>query len=164
MIDKVSVDNGYQYLEHGRQGKNQALQSYENTFGAKETQERKQEKAKKQASAAAPSQDKTGVILDISAGAAKEKERTAQKGLTSDSWQELVQKLVSPAKRLIQMLKDFWHSDSSDINLPSLEEDEPHPAHNSDLLTYYDRRGKLVEMDESSKHRVLFGDKHVLKL
>ena len=37
-------------------------------------------------------------------------------------------------------------------------------AHNSDLLTYYDRRGKFVEMDETEKHRVLFGDKNVLKL
>lgn len=37
-------------------------------------------------------------------------------------------------------------------------------AHNSDLLTYYDRRGKIVEMDETEKHRVLFGDKNVLKL
>lgn len=39
-----------------------------------------------------------------------------------------------------------------------------HLAHNSDLLTYYDRRGKLVEMDDSERHRVLFGDKNVLKL
>lgn len=37
-------------------------------------------------------------------------------------------------------------------------------AHNSDLLTYYDRRGKFMEMDETEKHRVLFGDKNVLKL
>lgn len=37
-------------------------------------------------------------------------------------------------------------------------------AHNSDLLTYYDRRGKFVEMDETEKHRVLYGDKNVLKL
>lgn len=37
-------------------------------------------------------------------------------------------------------------------------------AHNSDLLTYYDRRGKFVEMDETEKHRVLFGDRNVLKL
>lgn len=37
-------------------------------------------------------------------------------------------------------------------------------AHNSDLLTYYDRRGKIVEMDETEKFRVLFGDKNVLKL
>ena len=37
-------------------------------------------------------------------------------------------------------------------------------AHHSDLLTYYDRRGKFVEIDETEKHRVLFGDKHVLKL
>lgn len=37
-------------------------------------------------------------------------------------------------------------------------------AHNSDLLTYYDRRGKFVEMDETEKHRVLFGDKNILKL
>lgn len=37
-------------------------------------------------------------------------------------------------------------------------------AHNSDLLTYYDRRGKFVELDETEKHRVLFGDKNVLKL
>lgn len=37
-------------------------------------------------------------------------------------------------------------------------------AHNSDLLTYYDRRGKFVEIDETEKHRVLFGDKNVLKL
>lgn len=37
-------------------------------------------------------------------------------------------------------------------------------AHNSDLLTYYDRRGQFVEMDETEKHRVLYGDKNVLKL
>ncbi len=37
-------------------------------------------------------------------------------------------------------------------------------AHNSDLLTYYDRRGKFVEIDETEKHRVLFGDKNILKL
>jgi len=37
-------------------------------------------------------------------------------------------------------------------------------AHHSDLLTYYDRRGKIVEMDVTEKHRVLFGDKNVLKL
>lgn len=37
-------------------------------------------------------------------------------------------------------------------------------AHNSDLLTYYDRRGKFVEIDETEKHRVLFGDRNVLKL
>lgn len=37
-------------------------------------------------------------------------------------------------------------------------------AHNSDLLTYYDRRGKFVEMDETDKYRVLFGDKNILKL
>ncbi len=37
-------------------------------------------------------------------------------------------------------------------------------AHNSDLLTYYDRKGKLVEIDETEKYRVLFGDKNVLKL
>ncbi len=37
-------------------------------------------------------------------------------------------------------------------------------AHNSDLLTYYDRRGKLVDLDETEKYRVLFGDKNVLKL
>ncbi len=37
-------------------------------------------------------------------------------------------------------------------------------AHNSDLLTYYDRRGKFVEMDETEKYRVLFGDKNVMKL
>lgn len=39
-----------------------------------------------------------------------------------------------------------------------------HLAHNSDLLTYYDRRGRFVEMDETQKHRVLFGDKNILKL
>ncbi len=39
-----------------------------------------------------------------------------------------------------------------------------HLAHNSDLLTYYDRSGKIVELDETEKHRVLFGDKNVLKL
>lgn len=39
-----------------------------------------------------------------------------------------------------------------------------HLARNSDLLTYYDRRGKIVELDETEKHRVLFGDKNVLKL
>ena len=39
-----------------------------------------------------------------------------------------------------------------------------HLAHNSGLLTYYDRQGKIVELDESQKHRVLFGDKDVLKL
>lgn len=37
-------------------------------------------------------------------------------------------------------------------------------ARNSDLLTYYDRKGKLVEMDETQKHRVLYGDKNILKL
>ncbi len=37
-------------------------------------------------------------------------------------------------------------------------------ARNSDLLTYYDRRGKFVEMDETEKYRVLFGDKNVMKL
>lgn len=37
-------------------------------------------------------------------------------------------------------------------------------AHNSDLLTYYDRRGQFVEMDETEKHRVLYGDKNVMKL
>lgn len=37
-------------------------------------------------------------------------------------------------------------------------------AHNSDLLTYYDRRGKFVELDETEKYRVLFGDKNILKL
>ena len=39
-----------------------------------------------------------------------------------------------------------------------------HLAHHSDLLTYYDRRGNLVEMDDTAKHRVLFGDKNILKL
>lgn len=39
-----------------------------------------------------------------------------------------------------------------------------HLAHHSDLLTYYDRRGKLVEMDDTAKHRVLFGDKNIFKL
>lgn len=38
------------------------------------------------------------------------------------------------------------------------------PARHSDLLTYYDRRGKLVEMDDTAKHRVLFGDKNIMKL
>lgn len=37
-------------------------------------------------------------------------------------------------------------------------------AHNSDLLTYYDRRGNLVEIDDTEKHRVLFGDKNIFKL
>lgn len=37
-------------------------------------------------------------------------------------------------------------------------------AHNSDLLTYYDRKGKIVEIDETEKHRVLYGDKNILKL
>lgn len=37
-------------------------------------------------------------------------------------------------------------------------------AHNSDLLTYYDRKGNLVELDETEKHRVLYGDKNILKL
>lgn len=39
-----------------------------------------------------------------------------------------------------------------------------HLAHNSDLLTYYDRSGRIVELDETQKFRVLFGDKNVLKL
>ena len=38
------------------------------------------------------------------------------------------------------------------------------PARNSDLLTYYDRFGKLIELDETERHRVLFGDKNVMKL
>ncbi len=37
-------------------------------------------------------------------------------------------------------------------------------AHNSDLLTYYDRRGRLIELDETQRYRVLHGDKNVLKL
>lgn len=39
-----------------------------------------------------------------------------------------------------------------------------HLAHNSDLLTYYDRWGRLIELDETQRHRVLFGDKNVMKL
>ncbi len=39
-----------------------------------------------------------------------------------------------------------------------------HLAHNSDLLTYYDRRGRIVEIGNSERHRVLYGDKNVLKL
>lgn len=39
-----------------------------------------------------------------------------------------------------------------------------HLAHHSDLLTYYDRRGKLVEIDDTAKHRVLFGDRNIMKL
>lgn len=67
---------------------------------------------------------------------------------------------------------DFAASDK-DRGLPgSLEQMEQmltqngtkHLAHNSDLLTYYDRRGKIVEMDVTEKHRVLFGDKNVRKL
>ena len=38
------------------------------------------------------------------------------------------------------------------------------PARHSDLLTYYDRRGNLVELDDTERHRVLFGDKNILKL
>lgn len=38
------------------------------------------------------------------------------------------------------------------------------PARNSDLLTFYDRFGKLIELDETERHRVLFGDKNVMKL
>lgn len=41
---------------------------------------------------------------------------------------------------------------------------ERHLAHNSDLLTYYDRRGKFVSIDESEKNRVLYGDRNVHKL
>lgn len=37
-------------------------------------------------------------------------------------------------------------------------------ARSSDLLTYYDRWGRLVELDDAAKRRVLFGDKHTLKL
>lgn len=38
------------------------------------------------------------------------------------------------------------------------------PARNSDLLTYYDRRGRIVELDETERYRVLFGDKNVMRL
>ena len=37
-------------------------------------------------------------------------------------------------------------------------------AHHSDLLTYYDRRGNLVELDDTERHRVLFGDKNIFRL
>ncbi len=37
-------------------------------------------------------------------------------------------------------------------------------AHHSDLLTYYDRGGNLVELDDTERHRVLFGDKNIFRL
>lgn len=37
-------------------------------------------------------------------------------------------------------------------------------AHNSDLLTYYDKKGQLVHLDDTQKHRVLYGDRNILKL
>lgn len=161
MIDKISVDVGYNYLDHGRQGKNPAVQAYENTPGTKEAEQKKLGKERKPAQ---PDQSDPGVILDISAKNAKEKGQEVNKGKAVYSWQEIAQKLIHPIKHVFQMLKDFWQTDTDEIQLPSLDEETPHPAHNSDLLTYYDRKGKLVEMDESDKHRVLFGDKHVLKL
>lgn len=160
-IDKVSVDSGYNYLDHGRQGKNPAVQAYENTPGTKEAEQNKAGKEKKPVHSA---KTDPGVILDISSKPAKDKGQAVNKEKDTYSWQEVVQKLAAPVKRVFQMLKDFWHSDSGDMQLPSLDGDSPHLAHNSDLLTYYDRKGMLVEMDESDKHRVLFGDKHVLKL
>ena len=160
-VDKVSVDSGYNYLDHGRQGKNPAVQAYENTPGTKEAEQKKAEKKQKPIHSA---KSDPGVILDISSKSAKDKGQTENKEKAAYSWQGVVQKLVIPVKRVFQMLKDFWHSDSEDMQLSSLDGDSPHLAHNSDLLTYYDRKGMLVEMDESDKHRVLFGDKHVLKL
>lgn len=69
---------------------------------------------------------------------AAENERTLQKALKSANLQQIEQLLTQNGTK--------------------------HLAHNSDLLTYYDRKGMLVEMDETEKHRVLFGDKNVLKL
>lgn len=163
MIDKISADHGYDYLDHGRQGKNPAVQAYENTPGTKEAEQKRPGKGQKTAQAVKP-ESGTGVILDISARHGKEKGQEIHKGKAVNSWQEIAQKLVTPVKRLFQMLKDFWQTDTDEMRLPSLEEESPQPARNSDLLTYYDRKGMLVEMDESEKHRVLFGDKHVLKL
>ena len=63
------------------------------------------------------------------------------------------------------MLNQAVHSGSlRQIERALTQDGAKHLAHNSDLLTYYDRRGNLVEMDDTEKHRVLFGDKNILKL
>lgn len=38
------------------------------------------------------------------------------------------------------------------------------PARNSPLLTTYDRRGRIVKLDEAEKERILHGDKNFIKL
>lgn len=193
MIDKINGNSVYDRNGKSGRKKSQADQPYENTPGVKElnkdiktSQDRKIQEAKRtEQKKSVPGQG--GVILDLSAQAAqKQKSDAARTG----SFAAVLHKLLDP---VVRWLKNFWYDDGGrkadplSDPLPQLEPDqipaeilqsgnlskvqeiltnngERHLAHNSDLLTYYDRRGKFVSIDESEKNRVLYGDRNVHKL
>lgn len=50
------------------------------------------------------------------------------------------------------------------VTAEELTKDIKYVARNSDLVTYYDRSGKLVQPNASDKERILHGDRNVKKL
>ena len=44
------------------------------------------------------------------------------------------------------------------------ENGKKHLAKNTTLLTTYDRRGRIVAIDEAERERILHGDKNFIKL
>ncbi len=225
MIDKINGNGVYYPDQNQNKKKNPAVQAYENTPGTKETALRKAGRASKTSHTGAAGSSESGVILDLSAKAARGKEH-AKRQIKEKSWMDVLRELFAP---VLHWIKVFWESDSpkkdaqgtqgqvldvqemdgqsqdtqeiEDESLQAGAQEEleleetvlppvdaairdeavksgsiqkieqyvtqngtKHLAHNSDLLTYYDRRGKIVQMDETEKYRVLFGDKNVLKL
>lgn len=103
------------------------------------------------------------------------------------SAQTFFNRLTERMKGIVQNVKEglihFWNSDTTDLKIPNIEQTiagrvSPNtkqttadrmsriatPLQNrSDLLTYYDKSGKMVKLSGSDKDRILRGDRNQLK-
>ena len=109
MIDKINVNGGYDYPNHGNSRKNAAVQAYENTPGTKEAA--KQRTGQKKQSTSYANAKKQGVILDISSKPVKEESADAPKQRKENlSFSSILQKIFAPARQAVHWMKNFWHA------------------------------------------------------
>lgn len=149
---------------------------------------KKQETDKAVASNAASSRTaEEGVRLTLSTETLDNQNTAKNENASSDSILDVVTGLVNGlVERVKKFISSIWYDEPKEIALtetPQVEKPKTQfemakaeaeaflasdegkkAARNSDLLTYYDKRGTVVQVSPSDRQRILYGDKNQIEV
>lgn len=150
---------------------------YRSPEASKETDRKDKQETKETVSGTA----KEGVRLELSGQ--RNLSATDRRSLTAPSkpMSRTTPGIGDFLRQAVSAIKDFFYKIWNDVpaeeakkaapdinkapvTVEELTKDIKYVVRNSDLVTYYDRSGKLVQPNASDKERILHGDRNVIKL